>query len=41
MKKFRTNERISAYRIKLILSDGENKGEMLKSAALDMENARD
>ena len=36
MKKFRTNERISAYRIKLILSDGENKGEMLKSAALDM-----
>lgn len=36
MKKFVINERIRAYRVKLILSDGENKGEMLKAAALDL-----
>lgn len=36
MKTQRVNERISAYRVVLILSDGQNKGEMLKSAALDM-----
>ena len=36
MNKSRINERISAYRVKLILSNGENQGEMLKSAALAM-----
>lgn len=36
MKTFLVNERIRAHRIKLILSDGENKGEMLKTAALDL-----
>lgn len=36
MKTFLVNERIRAHRVKLILSTGENKGEMLKSAALDL-----
>lgn len=36
MNKSRVNERISAYRVKLILSNGENQGEMLKSAALEI-----
>lgn len=35
-KQSRINDRITAYRIKLILSNGENKGEMLRSAALDL-----
>lgn len=39
MKKFLVNERIRAHRVKLILSNGENKGEMLKFAALDMAKA--
>ncbi len=33
-KTARINERISAHRVRLILADGENKGEMLKFAAL-------
>ncbi len=36
MKKFLVNERIRAHRVKLILPNGDNQGEMLKSAALDM-----
>lgn len=36
MKNFRVNERIRAHRVKLILSNGHNQGEMLKHAALDM-----
>jgi translation initiation factor IF-3 len=36
MKRARINEGISAYRIKLILPDGTNKGEMIKTAALEM-----
>lgn len=36
MKSYLVNERIKAYRVKLILSNGENKGEMLKLAAIDL-----
>jgi len=36
VKKFIINDRIKAYRVKLILPNGENKGEMLKSAAIDI-----
>jgi translation initiation factor IF-3 len=35
-KSVRINERISATRIRLILANGENKGEFLKHAALNM-----
>lgn len=32
----RINERIPAHRVRLILPNGENKGEMLKSAAIEL-----
>lgn len=36
MKNVRVNERITNYRVILILPDGTNKGEMLRAAALEM-----
>ena len=33
-KTVRINNRITAYRVRLITADGENKGEMLTQAAL-------
>jgi translation initiation factor IF-3 len=37
----RINERIAAHRVMLIDADGKNRGEMLKSAALDMARRSD
>jgi translation initiation factor IF-3 len=36
VKSYLVNERILAHRVKVILSNGENKGEMLKVAAIDL-----